>query len=456
MNKTRATFLKTAAVLCAGVMAVCPTLASASGGGYAGSNYEDSIPEGGGYAGSSYDEDIPAGGGYAGSSYEDDIPAGGGYAGSSYEDSSNGGGYAGSNYEDSIPEGGGYAGSSYEEIPEGGGYAGSNYEEFPEGGGYAGSNYTDTIPEGGGYAGSNYTEWNGSNSTDSNGGESNYSGQQVDESELATWKTGLGSATQLDGNIVVVSIFVNDTDYSWDFTNSDDQATRDDSLTYLGIATDWITENAHDWNKDPEFIYNWEENSDLYYEATISCAITDADTDPSSYIAQYIQNCIDEEQLLTKYDAESIVYMTYLNTTSENTAVSYSMPYTDASDYTEEVCYMLLNANDEIECPAGYAHEILHLFGAPDLYTSDDPAYNCNIDGAYVEYCETAHANDIMLTTYDVDTLDTYYDHISNELSDVTAYYIGWTDGCQDVTDYNLQQSQYILTGTYESGEANA
>ena len=446
MNKTRTTFLKAMALLCAGVMAVCPTFASASEGGYAGSNYSEGIPEGGGYAGSGYTDDT-FDGGYAGSNYSD-IPEGGGYAGSGYTDDTSDGGYAGSNYTD-IPEDGGYAGSNYTDIPEGGGYAGSNYTDIPEGGGYAGSNYTD-IPEGGGYAGSNYTDGSNSTNTAVNNAASG-SNQQVSESELATWKKGLGSACKLDGNIVVVSIFVNDHDYSWNFSDSNDTTTRDNTLTYLGIATDWITECGKTWNRDPKFIYDWKENSDLYYEATISCDITDEETDPTSYVAQYIQNSIDEKQLLTKYDADSIVYMTYLNTTSENKAVSFSIPFTDASDYTQEVCYMLLNAEDEIESPAGYAHEILHVFGAPDLYTSEDPAFNCNIDDAYVKYCDTAHANDIMETTYDVNTGGSYYDHISNDLSDVTAYYIGWTDACQDVTDYNLQQSQYILTGTYES-----
>ncbi len=392
MNKTRATFLKTMAVLCAGVMAVCPTFASASEGGYAGSNYSEGIPEGGGYAGSDYTDDTSEGG-----------------------------------------------------------YAGSNYTDIPEGGGYAGSNYTD-IPEGGGYAGSNYTDGSNTSGSSVNSG----SNQQVSESELATWKKGLGSACKLDGNIVVVSIFVNDLDYSWNFSDSNDTATRDNTLTYLGIAADWITECGKTWNREPKFIYDWKENSDLYYEATISCDITDEDSDPTSYVAQYIQNSIDEKQLLTKYDADSIVYMTYLNTTSDNKSVSFSIPFTDASDYTQEVCYMLLNAENEIESPAGYAHEILHVFGAPDLYTSEDPAFNCNIDDVYVKYCDTAHANDIMETTYDVNTGDSYYDHISNELSDVTAYYVGWIDACQDVTDYNLQKSQYILTGTYESAAANA
>lgn len=388
MNKTRATFLKTMAVLCAGVMAVCPTFASASEGGYAGSNYSEGISEDGGYAGSNYTD---------------------------------------------IPEGGGYAGSDYTDIPEGGGYAGSDYTDIPEGGGYAGSNYTD-----------------GSDNASVNNAASG-SNQQVSESELATWTKGLGSACKLDGNIVVVSIFVNDHDYSWNFSDSNDTTTRDNTLTYLGIATDWITECGKTWNKEPKFIYDWKENTDLYYEATISCDITDEENDPTSYVAQYIQNSIDEKQLLTKYDADSIVYVTYLNTSSENKSVSFSIPYTDDSEYTQEVCYMLLNVENEIESPAGYAHEILHVFGAPDLYTSEDPAFNCNIDDAYVKYCKTAHANDIMETTYDVNTGDSYYDHISNELSDVTAYYIGWTDTCKDVTDYNLQQSHYILTGTYES-----
>ena len=96
------------------------------------------------------------------------------------------------------------------------------------------------------------------------------------------------------------------------------------------------------------------------------------------------------------------------------------------------------------EAPAAYAHEMLHTFGAPDLYVGENPAANYNINDDFVSYCETYHPNEIMVTTYDVDTDEPHYDYISNELTEITAYYIGWTDTSREAEEFHLQESQHI------------
>ena len=288
-------------------------------------------------------------------------------------------------------------------------------------------------------------DWDDSYGGSGYGWDDYYSGTQVSESELSTWKTGIGSAKELDGNIVIVSIFANDKKTSWDFSSANCEKLRTDSLHYLQIATDWITEEGESWGKEPVFIYNWEENPDLYYEVSIKQDITSDDYDPTSDMSSFIEENIDSTTLLQKYDAESILFITYFNTPLSNETTSFTIPYDDSCDSDYEICYLLLQCDSEEEGPAAYAHEMLHAFGAPDLYTSENPEYNYNIDGNYVRYCEQYHANEIMMTTYDVDTYETYYDHISNVLTEITAYYIGWTDECQDVEDFQLQESQYIL-----------
>lgn len=268
---------------------------------------------------------------------------------------------------------------------------------------------------------------------------------QVDEAELLTWENGLGSASELDGNIVVVSIFLDDDQTKWDFGNRNADVTmRANSLQYLGIATQWISDNAEQWGKEPVFFYNWEEDAQLYYETEIVADVTDEEEDPSEELSDFIDQYIYVDELLERYEADSIVFMAFVNTPSGNSEPSYTLPFDDSIESPYEIVYILTRCDGEIENPATYAHEILHTFGAPDLYTDEFPAYNYNIDSTYVAYCEEHHANEIMFTTYDAETLESYYDHISNELTDITAYYIGWTDTCEDVELFHLQPSQHV------------
>jgi len=49
-----------------------------------------------------------------------------------------------------------------------------------------------------------------------------------------------------------------------------------------------------------------------------------------------------------------------------------------------------------------------------------------------------------MLTVYDEDSGEVYYDKITNVLTDITAYYIGWINECADVYQFNLLPSEHI------------
>lgn len=268
-------------------------------------------------------------------------------------------------------------------------------------------------------------------------------GKQVPESQLLTWETGIGSAGLLDGNIVVVSIFTDDGETYWDFSREEDRNKKAHALDYLRIATEWISGEGRKWGKDPVFYFDWEADPDLYYEAQIDTDVADYEEDPTEEMADMIEQYVDYEELLKRYHADSIVYMSFINTPWSNEEVSFTLPYDDEVESEFEIVYILTGCDGEEETPAAYAHEILHTFGAPDLYNSDMPAYNYNIDQTYVDYCEQHHANEIMMTTYDVDTQESYFDHISNELTEITAYYIGWTDTCEEVDRFHLQHSQY-------------
>ncbi|MBQ9065340.1 MAG: hypothetical protein IJ123_07840 [Blautia sp.] len=283
-----------------------------------------------------------------------------------------------------------------------------------------------------------------SNSFTFTGSQAGYGSGQAEDNDLLTWESGLGSAQELDGNIVLVSIFLSDDQNSWDFYDPQDVDTRNECLDYLGISTDWISESAQTWGAEPHFIYNWSEDPQLYYEAKIIASVTAYGDDPTGEVSDFIDQHVNTEELLDRYEADSIVFVAFVNTPLHKQYPSYTIPYDDKALSTFEVSYILTGCNGVKENPATYAHEILHSFGAPDLYRAGNPAFNYNIDERFTEYCETNYPNDIMLINYDVDTKESYYDHISNEISQITAYYIGWTYECPEADEFDLQPSQHL------------
>ena len=88
----------------------------------------------------------------------------------------------------------------------------------------------------------------------------------------------------------------------------------------------------------------------------------------------------------------------------------------------------------EAESPATYAHEILHLFGAPDLYEGSSDPY---VDEALVSYVADTYPGDIMLSTYEDDG-SSRFDAITKEISPLTAYCLGLADTCPELAQFPL------------------
>ena len=94
-------------------------------------------------------------------------------------------------------------------------------------------------------------------------------------------------------------------------------------------------------------------------------------------------------------------------------------------------------------CPAGIAHEMLHAFGAPDLYCADVYGDNYGVSEELVNYYEEIQSNDLMFTNYDRITGDSYYDRISNDFTDLDAYYCGIIDRPAEADEWGLSPSEH-------------
>lgn len=251
----------------------------------------------------------------------------------------------------------------------------------------------------------------------------------------------LGSAKELDGTTVIVSIYADDKNTTWD---GDDTA-KENSLKYLGVATDWLTKSCGEYGANAKFIYDWEENPDLYTETQFEYDMTKGEDE--QYYAQmdYVDANIDSDKIMKEYDADNIIYMMYFNTPEESDVTSATYAYTneETADYPYEIVSIYVRCDGEEESPASYAHEILHTFGAPDFYQADEDGQNYGITQDFVDYNEENSSNDIMYTTFDANSETPYYDHVSNDFTDMVAYYVGLIPSCDDVEEWGLGESQH-------------
>lgn len=248
-----------------------------------------------------------------------------------------------------------------------------------------------------------------------------------------------GSARHIDGRTLIISIYSDDPTNSWDYTYDVDNETIEQTLYYLGIATDWISEQVSYYGANAEFIYDWKAAPDLKYEATFDIELEKDDYTytESVYPAQrsYLYENIDSEALLEKYDADNIIYMFFIDSDFSNTANPVTSPraylYGDEY-YTDHINLCVRFDEYYVTEPSSYAHEILHCFGAYDLYYE-----NGAITAEYVMHCAESGSNDIM---YYVTTGDEIY----SDFTELDAYYIGLTDHSQDVKDWYLGLSDYV------------
>lgn len=258
----------------------------------------------------------------------------------------------------------------------------------------------------------------------------------------------IGSAGELSGTTLIISIFANDAKTSWDFNSKEDYLTYCWAYSDIGIAADWITESAAPYS-NATFVWDWVENPDLVYftetEYDMPVVFDTCEDLVSVYETfwDFIDVNIPTEKLMKKYGAANVVYLALFDSPAEQTVTSRARYWADASWMSRpyEVSYIFMHSCGSLTAPASIAHEILHCFGAPDLFL--DREYG--ITQEYVEWAKTEKTNDIMRVTFDnEDGYTRYYDHISNEMTDITLYYLGLVDYSETVEKWGFEKNQHL------------
>lgn len=229
----------------------------------------------------------------------------------------------------------------------------------------------------------------------------------------------LGSAGYLRGDVLLVSLYINDRNTSW---NADQE---ENVRKYLTVACDFLEEEAADYGQELNFVYDVEEYPDLRYRADFSGR---AETDMSGQFTRWLYRWIDDNvpvaDLQKSYGTDNVGFLALV--ADEGGAYTQVYYIEDSERYFNEISVLFyyfayLHTTDR-EVPAVYAHEILHQFGAIDLY-EDSPDFSPE----NIAYVAETYPDDIMYSDYTEDGR-LNYDSINLSISPVTAYYLGWLD----------------------------
>ena len=255
--------------------------------------------------------------------------------------------------------------------------------------------------------------------------------------------TRYGSSGKLEGTIAVVTILADDATTEWNLSEDADFKMYSTVYNNLKIGCGWIEKACAEYGRDVNFIWDWDAHGELIYRASLNRSIGDNYYDAYVDMQDFISSNIDSEGIKSTFGANGIIYMVCVDTSSSNTTASSTFSWDRSSPCEYEMCFMLMNYKGRINAPATFAHEILHTFGAPDLYY----AGKRGITEDYVSYAKSAGTNDIMRVTWDLNTNYYVYDSVKNEVTDITAYYLGLTDYSETVQQWGLGQSDYAYYG---------
>ena len=233
------------------------------------------------------------------------------------------------------------------------------------------------------------------------------------------------SAKTIDGATLLISIFADDSVYQWTWDDQDREI-RETMGEYVQTACTWLTAQSARYGKVSSFIYDLDPKSDLCYRAEFSgdlCSVMSISM--YDYESSFVKEHVPVRSLLDRYNADNAIFMFFFNTPAGHPVNPYSISNTTAPGYDYESITLFVRFKSYLSTPSGIAHEILHCFGAYDLY------YAKKVPQAYVDHLKQNNCMDIMYRT-------NAGPRIVEELSELDAYYIGLTDTCSDVAEWNL------------------
>ena len=247
-----------------------------------------------------------------------------------------------------------------------------------------------------------------------------------------------GSAKTLKGRSVLVSIFASGTT-SWN------EADISKAAQNLALATSWIEAEGRRYGVDIELVSDFAANPDLMYKMAYNGAVyahADEKTDEDDQVSaetnrhayQFIEDNVDYAALADKYGTDSIGYLVFYKDIEGR---SYVFTYEAETKFLNERYHekaMILGLS--YKEPSVIAHEILHLFGAVDLYISN--VYH-GVSDAMVDFAQSNYGDDIMRGGRSNDSSgNVMFDAIqkSYAVTDISAYMLCWIDDIPELAQF--------------------
>ncbi len=241
-----------------------------------------------------------------------------------------------------------------------------------------------------------------------------------------------GSAVTMEGKTVLVSIFTSDKNTAWNYSDTADKNLINETLKKLNVATDFLSEQAKRFGKKLSFVYDWSKEKDLIYKADFNESLVRYDSDGYRLQSGWIEDNVDISALMNKYAADDIIFIFYFNTDYSNPVNSWALSHINDEQISLEISNFYLKYGGFDMPAASYAHEIMHLYGAKDLYYQDD-----GVPQKFVDYLKEIESQDIMYCTFDDPEM------ILNDFTDLDAYYVGIAPRPAMADDWDLGESEH-------------
>ncbi len=235
----------------------------------------------------------------------------------------------------------------------------------------------------------------------------------------AKWRKNnkTGSAGVLTGRSVIVSIYIDDKNSKWT------KAAKSRAARKLNLAGAYIRKQAKKYGKKVDLVTDINQYPDICYSYTSGMKITDSNRKQYQLykdMKKFIDQNIDLTALREKYETDSIGFVFHLNKEGVSSTVVHYME--DKTKYFYECSTLFSKCDGKPEGASTYAHEMLHMFGARDLY---EVSYIDGVTASLVLHTASKYPTEIMLTTYTRKGKQLPY-RITNQISRVTAYFLGW------------------------------
>lgn len=231
-----------------------------------------------------------------------------------------------------------------------------------------------------------------------------------------------GYSNKMEGNTIIVSIF------SSDINNKFDNSNKAMIFNNIENSTNYLTNAVNKYNKKINFIYD---KNDLNYYANFNINIVDNDVNLYKIQSDWIKKNINIDRISYKYQANNIVFLFFVDTSYDNEVLPWTISKNKYNYIKIEYSNIYLKFKNTDTLSSIYAHEIMHQFGAHDLYNE-----NIYINNNYVTYLNSIDSNDIMYKITDSK-------EIVNDFSEIDAYYVGLIDNSNIVEEYKLKENDY-------------